>query len=644
APWRIIPAYEFGFWPAPESGDSSWMRALRQAAFNLRIKLVYSRIGRFRATLAYLRSSQSTEESIRQTEQAHLTGGLLIARFLITYPYLVLKSLWQFVRAVFSFIPAGIYRYVRNVWSAFVNVWRQVGYPLKTFKLFRGLRNRSRQSGRIKAFERDTRHLFTALGPVNAGDLVFVPTLSEQDLIGLGCCLKRHPVAGMVSWHLLFRRNLFTGTEADYERQMQDGPVLQSREAFRRFQGDAAGIRTRFYTDTERLTDQYNRLGVIPFHTLPIPINPALSETLAVRRPGDPLRITYAGDARKEKGYHYLPGLVRTFWEECLERNEVVFEFQSNFLHASPTDATEELLAVSELESYPPEKVRLHRAPLGSDAYLQLVASADILIIPYDPHNYFARSSGIMVEALAAGIPMVVPSGSWMEQQIREASYEYCRQVAEENSALAHHRMSDICWNRRQGKNPTRNGVVTFRGKRNRASAFVAPSPGSTHMLVRFDRPIGPHRDVAVEMNQVCRTGRLRVHPRRAAQLNEAELYKYKDIDQSVRILSPPLSQEKCAALLELREEIDAVWLGLFNPDHDEDVSLRNLEILFLGGERGVLTEGVVGIAYDHPNTIGPQISKIVRNYAAYKRSAEQIAGWWRRRHSAKRLVEELLA
>jgi glycosyltransferase involved in cell wall biosynthesis len=48
--------------------------------------------------------------------------------------------------------------------------------------------------------------------------------------------------------------------------------------------------------------------------------------------------------------------------------------------------------------------------------YAALLASADLLLLPYDGPTYGARSSGILAEALAMGVPAVVPAGCWMEQ------------------------------------------------------------------------------------------------------------------------------------------------------------------------------------------------------------------------------------
>jgi glycosyltransferase involved in cell wall biosynthesis len=51
------------------------------------------------------------------------------------------------------------------------------------------------------------------------------------------------------------------------------------------------------------------------------------------------------------------------------------------------------------------------------DHYARLLA-ADIVLLPYQPHRYAARGSGIYAEAAACGVPMVVPRPTWMSRQI----------------------------------------------------------------------------------------------------------------------------------------------------------------------------------------------------------------------------------
>jgi glycosyltransferase involved in cell wall biosynthesis len=53
---------------------------------------------------------------------------------------------------------------------------------------------------------------------------------------------------------------------------------------------------------------------------------------------------------------------------------------------------------------------------LATHDYLGLIRDADLLLLPYDPAAYGPRSSGILAEARALGIPAIVPRGCWMEE------------------------------------------------------------------------------------------------------------------------------------------------------------------------------------------------------------------------------------
>jgi glycosyltransferase involved in cell wall biosynthesis len=77
------------------------------------------------------------------------------------------------------------------------------------------------------------------------------------------------------------------------------------------------------------------------------------------------------------------------------------------------------LAALAELDAYPVERVdRPHRDGfVPADEYYRLLASADVVLCPYDPRAYRARSSGVFAEAVAAGTPTVVPADTWMASE-----------------------------------------------------------------------------------------------------------------------------------------------------------------------------------------------------------------------------------
>ena len=59
--------------------------------------------------------------------------------------------------------------------------------------------------------------------------------------------------------------------------------------------------------------------------------------------------------------------------------------------------------------------------PLPSGEYWGALKDSDIVLLLYDSKNYAVRSSGVLVEALATGTPVIVPAGTWMARQVQSA-------------------------------------------------------------------------------------------------------------------------------------------------------------------------------------------------------------------------------
>ncbi|WP_088243806.1 glycosyltransferase [Calothrix rhizosoleniae] len=172
-----------------------------------------------------------------------------------------------------------------------------------------------------------------------------------------------------------------------------------------------------FYTDTDELTQQHDALSPIRFITAPIPFrHEQLKERSQPKMFPEPINIVYLGDARTEKGYQYLPELVDALWLTHIQPGKVKFTIQSNFNLADGEQGIRE--ACLKLEQYPSSKVCLIKEPMPPETYYGVLADADIVVIPYLPDCYAVRSSGILVESLAAGKPVVVPAGTWMAKQV----------------------------------------------------------------------------------------------------------------------------------------------------------------------------------------------------------------------------------
>ncbi len=296
------------------------------------------------------------------------------------------------------------------------------------------LKSHGRQR-RIRSFAANTAELFHEF-PLAAGDQVFVATLSELELLGLGKFLSQLPPQRGVDWHVQFHFPIYSGCEPDYAAQ--DKLLSRLRSMMRQAMSLAAGHRIHLYTTSEPLEVQFNRLGIGPFHTLPYPVNPALRQlgldaqlqrpaTPASSLPSSPLRITCLGGVRREKGYHLLPTIIDRLWDDYLSTGRARFHVQSDFdFSLSPAPENRELVAVrTALGRFPRAAVTLLDEPLASDDYCRLTAASDIGLLPYDRRIYHARCSGVLVELLAAGVPVVVPAGCWMADQLAAPNREY---------------------------------------------------------------------------------------------------------------------------------------------------------------------------------------------------------------------------
>lgn len=322
--------------------------------------------------------------------------ALLAAPFVLIY--LIIKLLAHLLVGLFCLcnkalqLPAGLS--LKEVFS-------------RLLQIFRASMNNGKNV--TKAFYRATRKALRKVQP-QSGDTIFIPTLSMNDTRAVYKILRDIPAARACQWVLLYRRNLYEGRDPGYRAQLNN--QLEWRKIFASFMEYK---NVRFLTDTQQLTDQYQTLGIVHFETAPIPMNPKLQ----TERRGVPnqFRIVYAGDARVEKGYQFFPDLAEQFVLHSNTEN-VCFRLQSNFAFREVRDDPATVLARNRLEKMDSPEIQLLKTPASSEEYLDLVNSASVMPLLYDRDNYYARSSGALAEALAAGIPVVVPSASWLSLQI----------------------------------------------------------------------------------------------------------------------------------------------------------------------------------------------------------------------------------
>jgi glycosyltransferase involved in cell wall biosynthesis len=259
-------------------------------------------------------------------------------------------------------------------------------------------------------FAADLERLLT-LCEAGPGDHVYLPTAYGRDAAAVLALVQRVGAERLPTFHLEYRHAVLSPAELDRETNAFKAFHTRAHRAyFDACRAYPESPKVRFYTDTPELAADYAALAGFPFHVLPIPFRADLIPPAPQRLPTDPLRVLFLGDLRDEKGFTKLPPLVRAMCSEV--RVQFVIP---GVLHPEEREPAM-LAALAELETYPAEQVeRLHRDGfVPAEDYYRLLASADVVLCPYDAQAYRSRSSGVFAEAVAAGKPTVVPADTWM--------------------------------------------------------------------------------------------------------------------------------------------------------------------------------------------------------------------------------------
>ena len=242
-------------------------------------------------------------------------------------------------------------------------------------------------------------------------DCLFAPTVVLHHIVGwrLLFALERKRIGRLV---LLVRNNV-----AEYRPGSPVPHFGASARLFgwglRSLAGHIAAGRVVFATDSARLAEEYRQLcGIAPV-VFP---SPRVAAPVAAARPRDPaapLLFSCLGPARFEKGIDILQAAIARYLADPANppaRFAIQWPTPIDDAHGQPyfPDAA---LAASGTVDFITE-------PLDSDAYDALVAATDCMVLPYRRSSYFARISGVAVEAVTGGIPVIATADTWTSELV----------------------------------------------------------------------------------------------------------------------------------------------------------------------------------------------------------------------------------
>jgi glycosyltransferase involved in cell wall biosynthesis len=240
---------------------------------------------------------------------------------------------------------------------------------------------------------------------VQCDDRLLVTTGTQCEARALATWLAETP-AGKRPWTLAVFHSARWNRAGPQERERQLGEFRVTAAALGRLDGDAARRLLIGATVEELRLELCALLGIEILH-IPHMIS---TEYVAPcnRAAAEPAVVGFPGGARREKGLHLIPAIVA----ETRKLGRIDFAVQIANEDLSPP-ALEELCRLEGQRD-----VRVVHGPLDFAAYHSFLAQCDLVLLPYERSSYRARASGPFTEACVIGRPVVVPAGTWMEDQV----------------------------------------------------------------------------------------------------------------------------------------------------------------------------------------------------------------------------------
>lgn len=292
----------------------------------------------------------------------------------------------------------------------------------KIISIFKNFKERkTRISEKILPLERElfNKHVFyldlsklLALTGAKGGDYVFLPTAHGRELMAITELLNTG-IKG-INFGLEFRYSF----EYDASLNSKANEYLKDHcYYFTETKKNGLRPEIKLFADTNELLMEHQNFSGLSFELLPIPIRKKnISKIKQSKKKNTPINLMFIGDPREEKGFHWLPYLVDYLAKEYFETGKVVLHVQAS-IEKPYEPRCSSVLRI--LKSYPENWIKLHALtePLISEDYYILLNQANIMLCPYDNKKYKYRSSGTLAEAIAAGIPTLVPSKTWLASE-----------------------------------------------------------------------------------------------------------------------------------------------------------------------------------------------------------------------------------
>lgn len=273
-------------------------------------------------------------------------------------------------------------------------------------------------------FSRITFDDLTRLGEVSAADLVYLSSARAAELAAITAWMALRTPETMPYAVVDFcvpagiqLERAGTAVKIAMPDPRRDARALLLRFVSRRVAPHVLP-RLRLITFASSLAEHYRCLLGRQVDTVPMLFEATTGRRNRVGK--RPIVVALLGHQQRTKGYHLAPAIVRRLLEA---RSELRFLIHNSDPAAAatedPTGLVEAQRRLREIAARD-RRVELSEEPAGKDLWSSLLERSDLMLCPYVRESYQGGFSGVAVEAIANGIPVVGPAGTGIETLIEE--------------------------------------------------------------------------------------------------------------------------------------------------------------------------------------------------------------------------------
>lgn len=265
-------------------------------------------------------------------------------------------------------------------------------------------------------------------------DSILINTGDDFVMLALANALRRYDCQHRLTFDVIFHFALYHSTADDTPRASLFGQQVNDCIA------QCAPHTIRLHATTDALAGQMRASGIrhsigsIPYPTRPRSIKASSgkssSGSLSSGNPSSgqvPLRIVLAGLPRAEKGREAIHDFLAAVDQPLLQtaRYRVSMQMPASksrwqpMIPKSMHDQYVSAMQTSADDSAGPFEVMTEN--LTTAQYHAWLDSADVGLFLYDPERYVARCSGVLLEMMVRGVPVIVPDQCYLSDEVMAA-------------------------------------------------------------------------------------------------------------------------------------------------------------------------------------------------------------------------------